>query len=238
MINFIPDISTVNVKVGVIVFPGSNCDRDMYHVLTDVFNLNAQYFWHEKSLPKNIDAIVLPGGFSYGDRLRAGVIAAHSPIISDVKKLAKKGIPILGVCNGFQILVESGLLPGVLLKNDSLNFMCEWTNLIVKNNTTPFTNKLELDQKIPIPIANGEGRYFVEDDTLNQLKKNNQIVYSYENKVNGSISQIAGVCNSDGNVVGMMPHPERAAEKEINQIDHKPSSLIFESLIQTIGVKN
>ena len=238
MINFIPDISTVNVKVGVIVFPGSNCDRDMYHVLTDVFNLNAQYFWHEKSLPKNIDAIVLPGGFSYGDRLRAGVIAAHSPIISDVKKLAKKGIPILGVCNGFQILVESGLLPGVLLKNDSLNFMCEWTNLIVKNNTTPFTNKLELDQKIPIPIANGEGRYFVDEQTSEELKRKNQIVFSYENYVNGSMEQIAGVCNEDGNVVGMMPHPERAAEKEINPNDNKPSSLIFESLIKSIGAKN
>tara|TARA_B100000700_G_C14865880_1_gene770922 strand:- start:153 stop:833 length:681 start_codon:yes stop_codon:yes gene_type:complete len=226
------------VKVGVIVFPGSNCDRDMHHVLTDVFNLNAEFFWHEKNLPSDIDAVVLPGGFSYGDRLRAGVIAAHSPIISDVKKLSEKGIPILGVCNGFQILVESGLLPGVLLKNESLNFMCEWTNLIVNNNKTPFTNKLELNQKIPIPIANGEGRYFVDDETLNQLKKNNQIVFSYENKVNGSVSHIAGVCNSDGNVVGMMPHPERAAEKAINQIDHKPSSLIFESLVETVGMKN
>ena len=226
------------MKVGVIVFPGSNCDRDMHHVLTDVFNLNAEFYWHEKNLPSDIDAVVLPGGFSYGDRLRAGVIAAHSPIISDVKKLSEKGIPILGVCNGFQILVESGLLPGVLLKNESLNFMCEWTNLIVNNNKTPFTNKLELNQKIPIPIANGEGRYFVDDETLSQLKKNNQIVFSYENKVNGSVSQIAGVCNADGNVVGMMPHPERAAEKAINQIDHKPSSLIFESLVETVGMKN
>ena len=226
------------MKVGVIVFPGSNCDRDMHHVLTDVFNLDAEFYWHEKNLPSDIDAVILPGGFSYGDRLRAGVIAAHSPIISDVKKLSEKGIPILGVCNGFQILVESGLLPGVLLKNESLNFMCEWTNLIVNNNKTPFTNKLELNQKIPIPIANGEGRYFVDDETLSKLKKNNQIVFSYENKVNGSVSQIAGVCNSAGNVVGMMPHPERAAEKAINQIDHKPSSLIFESLVETVGMKN
>jgi len=238
VINFIPHISIDIVKVGVIVFPGSNCDRDMYHVLTDVFNLDTQYFWHEKSLPKNIDAVVLPGGFSYGDRLRAGVIAAHSPIISDVKKLAKNGIPILGVCNGFQILVESGLLPGVLLKNDSLNFMCEWTNLIVKNITTPFTNKLKLNQKIPIPIANGEGRYFVDEQTSEDLKRKNQIVFSYENYVNGSMEQIAGVCNEDGNVVGMMPHPERAAEKEINPNDNKPSSLIFESLIKSIGAKN
>lgn len=226
------------MKVGVIVFPGSNCDRDMFHVLTDVFNLKAQYFWHEKGLPKDLDAIVLPGGFSYGDRLRAGVIAAHSPVIKDVKKMAEKGTPVLGVCNGFQVLVESGLLPGVLLKNTSLNFMCQWTNLIVENNTTPFTNKLKLHQKIPIPIANGEGRYYVDESTLKQLKKKNQIVFRYEEIVNGSLDKIAGVCNEDGNVVGMMPHPERATEPEINPIDHKPSSLIFESLIQKIGVKN
>ena len=226
------------MRVGVIVFPGSNCDRDMFHVLTDVFNLDTQYFWHEKHLPKNIDAVVLPGGFSYGDRLRAGVIAAHSPVISDVKKLADKGIPILGVCNGFQILVESGLLPGVLLKNESLNFMCQWTNLIVENNKTPFTNKLKLNQKIPIPIANGEGRYYADSDVLKQLKKNNQIVFRYEKVINGSSDQIAGICNEDGNVVGMMPHPERATEPEINPIDHKPSSLIFESLLSKIGVKN
>ena len=236
--NFIGVVSSIIVKVGVIVFPGSNCDRDMFHVLTDVFHLDTQYFWHQAGLPTNIDAVILPGGFSYGDRLRAGVIAANSPIINDVKKLAEKGIPILGVCNGFQILVESNLLPGVLLKNDSLNFMCEWTNLIVKNNKTPFTNKLKLDQRIPIPIANGEGRYYVDKKLMNELKINNQIVFAYENYVNGSVEQIAGVCNKDGNVVGMMPHPERAAEGVINPLDNKPSSLIFESLIETLGVKN
>ena len=223
------------MKVGVIVFPGSNCDRDMYHVLRDVFKINTEFFWHEKNLPKNIDAVVLPGGFSYGDRLRAGIIAAHSPIISDVKKLAKKGIPILGVCNGFQILVESGLLPGVLLKNNSMNFMCQWTSLIVENNKTPFTNKLKLNQKIPIPIANGEGRYFADEPTIKQLKKHDQIVFRYEEIVNGSTQRIAGICNEDGNVVGMMPHPERATEADINPIDSKPSSLIFESLLNTIG---
>ena len=226
------------MKVGVVVFPGSNCDRDMFHVLTDVFNFDAKYFWHEKGLPKDIDAIILPGGFSYGDRLRAGVIAAHSPVIKDVQKMAQKGIPILGVCNGFQILVESGLLPGVLLKNTSLNFMCQWTNLIVENNTTPFTSQLKKHQKIPIPIANGEGRYYVDDNTLNTLRKNKQIVFRYEHVVNGSTDRIAGVCNEDGNVVGMMPHPERAVESEINPLDNKPSSLIFESLLNTIGVKN
>jgi phosphoribosylformylglycinamidine synthase subunit PurQ / glutaminase len=224
------------VKVGIVVFPGSNCDRDMHHVLNDVFKLDAQFFWHEKKLPKNLDAVILPGGFSYGDRLRAGVIAAHSPVISDIKKLANKGIPILGVCNGFQILVESGLLPGALLKNNSLSFMCKWTNLIVENNNTPFTNKLKLHQKIPIPIANGEGRYYADKKTLDELEKNNQIVFRYEDVVNGSSNRIAGICNKEGNVVGMMPHPERATEREINPIDHKPSSLIFESLLKNISV--
>ena len=224
------------MKVGIVVFPGSNCDRDMYHVLNDVFKIDAEFFWHEKRLPKNLDAVILPGGFSYGDRLRAGVIAAHSPVISDIRKFADKGMPILGVCNGFQILVESGLLPGVLLKNNSLNFMCKWTNLVVQNTSTPFTNKLKLNQKIPIPIANGEGRYYADDATLKLLKKNNQIVFTYEELVNGSSLRIAGICNKEGNVVGMMPHPERATERTINPFDHKPSSLIFESLINIISV--
>ncbi len=226
------------MKVGIVVFPGSNCDRDMYHVLTEIFNLDTKFFWHEKNLPKEIDAVILPGGFSYGDRLRAGVIAAHSPIIKDVKKLASSGIPILGVCNGFQILVESGLLPGALLKNNSLSFMCQWTNLIVENNKTPFTNKLKLHQKIPIPIANGEGRYYADDLTLKKLEKNNQIVFRYSEMVNGSSLRIAGICNVNGNVLGMMPHPERAMESEINPMDNKPSTLIFESLLNSIGVQN
>ena len=224
------------VKVVVIVFPGSNCDRDMQHVLSDVFKLNTELVWHTQKLPKNPDAVVLPGGFSYGDRLRAGVIAAHSPVISDIKKMAEKGMPILGVCNGFQILVEAGLLPGALLKNTSLNFMCKWTELNVKNNKTPFTNKFKLNQRIPIPIANGEGRYYADKETLKLLRKNNQIVFTYCEEINGSSNNIAGICNKAGNVVGMMPHPERAAEPIINPKNSKPASMIFESLLNKLGL--
>jgi len=145
-------------------------------------------------------------------------------------------MPILGVCNGFQILVESGLLPGALLKNTSLNFMCKWTEIVVKNNQTPFTNKLKLGQRIPIAIANGEGRYYADDKTLELLKKNNQIVFTYAEEVNGASLGIAGICNKQGNVVGMMPHPERSAEQIINPNNSKPASLIFESLLNTLGV--
>lgn len=208
----------------------------MYHVLTDVFKLESQLVWHTDTLPKNIDAIVLPGGFSYGDRLRAGVIAAHSPIIKDVKRMAEKGTPILGVCNGFQILVEAGLLPGSLLKNTSLSYICKWTEIIVKNNKTPFTNKFKLNQRIPIAIANGEGRYYADDSTLKLLQKNNQIVFTYAEDINGASLNIAGICNKEGNVVGMMPHPERSAEQIINPKDAKPASMIFESLLSTLEV--
>ncbi len=224
------------MRVAVIVFPGSNCDRDMHHVLTDVFKLESQLVWHTDELPKNIDAIVLPGGFSYGDRLRAGVIAAHSPVIAQVKKMAEKGMPILGVCNGFQILTEAGLLPGALLKNTSLSYICRWTEIIVKNNKTPFTNRFKLNQRIPIAIANGEGRYYADKETLRLLKKNNQIVFTYAEEVNGATMKIAGICNKEGNVVGMMPHPERSAEQILNPKDAKPASMIFESLLKALGV--
>lgn len=224
------------MKVAVIVFPGSNCDRDMHHVLTDVFKLDSHLIWHTEDLPKNIDAIVLPGGFSYGDRLRAGVIAAHSPVINDVKKMAEKGIPVLGVCNGFQILTEAGLLPGALLKNTSLSYICKQTEIIVKNNKTPFTNKFSLNQRIPIAMANGEGRYYADKETLRMLKKNDQIVFTYAEDVNGATMKIAGVCNKEGNVVGMMPHPERSAEQILNPKNARPASMIFESLLNTLGV--
>ena len=224
------------MKSSVIVFPGSNCDRDVA-VALEKFQIKNQMVWHdETNLPKS-DLVILPGGFSYGDYLRAGAIARFSPIMTSLINESKKGKLIIGICNGFQILVESGLLPGVLLKNDSLNFICKWTNLLVQNNDTPFTSKLKIGQKIPIPIANGEGRYFADEKTLSKLQDKNQIVFTYDEIINGSSLNIAGICNEDQNVLGMMPHPERAAEPEINPIDNKPSSLIFESLLETIGVK-
>src|SRR2546422_9682727 len=168
----------------------------MHHVLADVFKLNSQLVWQTDSLPKDIDAIVLPGGFSYGDRLRAGVIAAHSPIIAEVKKMSKRGIPILGVCNGFQILVEAGLLSGALLKNTSLTYICKWAEIIVKNNKTPLTNKLELNQRIPIAIANGEGRYYADDETLKLLKKNTQSVFPDVEEINGTSLRVAVIAST------------------------------------------
>src|SRR5438445_10696217 len=151
----------------------------MHHILSDVFKLKTELVWHTDPLPNNVDAIVLPGGFSYGDRLRAGVIAAHSPVICEVKKMAERGMPILGVCNGFQILVEAGLLPGALLKNTSLTYICKWAEIIVKNNKMPFTKKMELNQIITIAIVNEEGRYYADEEKLKLLKKNNKIVFDF-----------------------------------------------------------
>ena len=224
------------VKVGIVVFPGSNCDRDMHHVLTEVFHLDVQYIWHTKPVPADMDAVILPGGFSYGDRLRAGAIAAHSPVMGDVRRLASDGGPVLGVCNGFQILTESGILPGALLRNESLRFMCRWTSLIVKNTWTSFTSKLRMHQRMPVPIANGEGRYHAGEDTLRDLHRGGRIVFQYASgDMNGSAHSIAGICNDGGNVVGMMPHPERAVEREINPADCRPARMMFESLIEEVA---
>lgn len=203
----------------------------MHHVLADVFGLDVRYVWHRKPIPADVEALILPGGFSYGDRLRAGAIAAHSPVMADVRRLALHGVPVLGVCNGFQILVEAGILPGALLINRSLGFMCRWTSLRVENTNTPFTKELRHQQTVHIPIANGEGRYYADDETLDALRRDGRIVFRYtESRLNGSTDDIAGICNEEGNVVGMMPHPERAAEYETNPVDHRPAAQIFESL--------
>jgi phosphoribosylformylglycinamidine synthase subunit PurQ / glutaminase len=224
-------------KIGVIVFPGTNCDRDVFHVLSEVMHLETEYIWHNRQTLEGFSGLVLPGGFSYGDRLRAGVIAAQSPIIHEVKKIAKDGVPVLGICNGFQILIESGLLPGALVKNEHLSFVCKWVDARVRNATTPFTNLFQKNQKIRIPIAHGEGRYVADGGTIKELRQKNQIVLSFLNEnPNGSIESIAAICNPEGNVVGMMPHPERASERVLSPVaDSIDGSTIFQSLVHYLG---
>ncbi|HEY7108036.1 MAG TPA: phosphoribosylformylglycinamidine synthase subunit PurQ [Nitrososphaeraceae archaeon] len=224
-------------KVGVVVFPGSNCDQDVYHVLKNVLKIDVEYVWHTKETLEKFDAIILPGGFAYGDRLRAGIIAAHSPIVREIRKLAERDFPVLGICNGFQILVEAGLLPGALLMNNSLQFVCKWTKLEVVSNSTPFTNLFELGDTINIPVAHGEGRYTVSKSSYRTLQKSSQIIFKYrEENPNGSVDHVAGVSNIAGNVVGIMPHPERASEDMLMPFGLKSNAvLIFHSLLNFLA---
>jgi phosphoribosylformylglycinamidine synthase I len=228
-------------RIGIAVFPGSNCDRDVYHVLNNIIGVEADFIWHTKDRICGYDAIVIPGGFAFGDRLRPGLIAAHSPIMREVKRMANDGQPVLGICNGFQILVESGLLPGALMKNDSLRFVCRWTNVQVTNNKTPFTSQFAPKQTFGIPIAHGDGRYMADSKILKELKNKNQIVLRYaSDNPNGSTDLIAAICNEDGNVMGMMPHPERASER-ILAVDRSNNSsdaiTIFWSLVSNLKQK-
>jgi phosphoribosylformylglycinamidine synthase subunit PurQ / glutaminase len=227
-------------KVGIIVFPGSNCDRDIHHVLRNVLKIQAEYLWHTSQSVDKYDAIILPGGFAYGDRLRAGIIAAHSPVVGQIKKLAEHNMPVLGICNGFQILVESGLLPGALLMNNGLQFVCKWTKMEVLNAATPFTNKFKTGDMINVPVAHGEGRYTVNEESYKSLRKNNQIIFKYKyDNPNGSIDYIAGVSNKSGNVVGIMPHPERASEEILMPDGLKNNAiLIFHSLLNFLTKAN
>lgn len=220
------------MRTGIVVFPGSNCDRDVHHVLNDVMGINAQYVWHTEKSIDEYDALILPGGFSYGDRLRAGVIAAQSPIVETIKKKAQEGLPILGICNGFQILVEAGILPGALVKNVKLKFSCKWLKMEVLNVNTPFTNMYRLNDEITIPIAHGEGRFVISNDKIPELEQNNQIVFKYKDQnPNGSTEMIAAICNKQGNVMGLMPHPERASEPILSPNQTKSNAgLIFRSL--------
>jgi phosphoribosylformylglycinamidine synthase len=219
------------MKIGIAVFPGSNCDRDVHHVLNRIVGIPADFIWHTKDRISGYDAMIIPGGFAFGDRLRAGIIAAHSPIMQEVKRMAKDGVPVLGICNGFQILVESELLPGALMMNDSLRFVCRWTRVRVENNSTPFTSQFAKKQAFDIPVAHGEGRYVADSAMLKELKKNKQIVLQYSNDdPNGSTDLIAAVCNEQGNVMGMMPHPERASESLISPTGSNDAIAIFKSL--------
>lgn len=226
-------------RIGIAVFPGSNCDRDVHYILNNIIGVEADFIWHTQDHISGFDAMIIPGGFAFGDRLRPGIIAAHSPIMHEVKRMAKDGLPVLGICNGFQILVESGLLPGALMMNDSLRFVCRWTTVQVTNNKTPFTSQFSLKQTFGIPIAHGDGRYVADSKILKDLKKKNQIVLRYGSEnPNGSIDLIAAICNEEGNVMGMMPHPERASERILNLDRNRNSSCeavtIFRSLVSNL----
>jgi len=218
------------VKFAVIVFPGSNCDVDMYHAAKDELGEDAEYVWHDETSLDGFDAVLLPGGFSFGDYLRTGAIARFSPIMNEVVKAAEAGKPILGVCNGFQVLLEAGLLPGAMRRNESLKFICRPVNLTVKNNETMFTSLYNKDQVIQIPVAHGEGNYYCDEATLGSLKDNNQIVFTYQGtNPNGSIEDIAGIVNKGGNVLGMMPHPERAVDPLLGGAD---GLKLFKSIVK------
>ncbi|MEA2103878.1 MAG: phosphoribosylformylglycinamidine synthase subunit PurQ [Candidatus Cloacimonadota bacterium] len=216
------------MKYNVIVFPGSNCDYDAYYVVKNIMNAEVDFIWHKENKLREPDCVIIPGGFSYGDYLRAGAIAQFSPIMIDVFKFAKNGGLIIGICNGFQILTETHLLPGSLLRNSSLNFVCKHQYIRVNNNTTPFTNQTKRGEVLDIPIAHNEGNYYIDERGLQDLQDNDQIVFQYCEKSgqvtensnpNGALMNIAGICNKEGNVLGMMPHPERVSDSEVSGID-------------------
>lgn len=218
------------MKFAVLVFPGSNCDVDMYHAIKDGLGEEVDYIWQDTTDLSAYDGILLPGGFSYGDYLRAGAIARFTPVMNEVIKAAEAGKLILGVCNGFQILLEAGLLPGAMRRNQRLKFHCFHTPLEVVNNQTPFTKEYKQGEILSIPIAHGEGNYYCDEATLQELEKNDQIVFRYKENPNGSLIDIAGITNKAGNVLGMMPHPERAVEDLLGSSDGKR---LFTSILST-----
>ncbi len=230
--------SKIEMKFGVVIFPGSNCDQDIIYVLRDILGHDVTELWHKDTDLKGVEAVMIPGGFSFGDYLRSGALANHSPIMKKVIEFAHGGGLVMGICNGFQILCESGLLPGTLLHNDNQKFICKNTHIMPDNNHSAINKHLDRNTPLMIPIAHGEGRYFAPEDTLAEMRLNNQIIFRYCNErgemssdynPNGSVENIAGVCNSKHNVFGMMPHPERASDEELGNTDGK---LIIESLIR------
>ncbi|MFC2093498.1 phosphoribosylformylglycinamidine synthase subunit PurQ [Bacteroidota bacterium] len=208
-----------NARAGIVVFPGSNCDHDAFYVFKNILNVDTKFLWHKDGSIEDRNIVVLPGGFSYGDYLRCGAISRFSNIMDDIVKFANKGGIVIGICNGFQVLCEIGLLPGVLLKNKNLKFICDTVSLKVENNKSIFTGEYKIKEDINIPIAHGEGNYFCDDETLADLLSNNQIMFRYNNNPNGSIYDIAGIQNLERNVLGMMPHPERASDNRLGNID-------------------
>ncbi len=228
------------MNFGVLVFPGSNCDHDAYHALKHIHGINTSFIWHKEPELGNVDGVIIPGGFSYGDYLRSGAIARFSPVMNAVARFAEKGGPILGICNGFQILLEARLLPGTMMANEQLRFTCKFVNLVCQNRKTPFTSSIPDDMVLSIPVAHGEGNYYADSKLLKELEDANQVVFRYcdtdgnitaEANPNGSAGNIAGICNKKGNVVGMMPHPERAVESDLGS-DH--GRYLFESALSRI----
>ena len=228
------------MRFGVVVFPGTWSDVDCYHVLDEVLEQEVRYVWHKETDLSSYDCVVLPGGFSYGDYLRCGAIARFSPVMEAVVDFAGRGGVVIGICNGFQVLCESGLLPGALLRNDSLEFRCQWVNLRVDNTDTGFTRNCESGQRLRVPISHGEGRYYADGATLKALKGENRVLFRYcdddgevtlESNPNGSLNGIAGIVNREGNVLGMMPHPERCCESVLGGTD---GLYIFGSIIDSL----
>ncbi|MBR92215.1 MAG: phosphoribosylformylglycinamidine synthase I [Dehalococcoidia bacterium] len=229
------------MNIGIVVFPGTWSEKDCFYSLSNINKQFCEFIWHkdEDINLENFDAIVLPGGFSYGDFLRSGSIASLSPIMKKIKIYADEGNPIIGICNGFQILCESNLLPGTLIRNNNLQFRCEWSNIKVTNDETIFTSSIKKNEILSIPISHGEGNYYADKKTIDELENNNQIIFRYSDdkgyidqfsNPNGSINNIAGIINKEGNILGMMPHPEKACEEIIGGAD---GNLIFQSLINS-----
>lgn len=228
------------MKFAVLVFPGSNCDMDCYHVLKGVMEQPVEYVWHQDMDLSRFDAVVLPGGFSYGDYLRCGAIARFSPVMGALQDFAAKGKLIIGICNGFQILLEAHLLPGAMVRNERQHFVCKFVNNRVETTATPFTMKCEAGQLLRIPVAHGEGNYCADEETLAALEANDQIVFRYVDDAgdptraanpNGSTANIAGICNRERNVLGMMPHPERCSEEAMSSVDGR---LLWESMLASM----
>lgn len=226
------------MRFGVIVFPGSNCDSDCYHALKDVLGQDVRYVWHKEEDISDLDCVVLPGGFSYGDYLRCGAIARFSPVMKSVASFASQGGPVIGICNGFQILTEAGLLPGALIRNRGLKFVCQPQYIRVEHTQSIFTNMCQDGQVLQVPIAHGEGNYVADAEVLKDMEANDQVLFRYcdvdgrctdEANPNGSMNNIAGIINKEGNVLGMMPHPERVCENILGGTDGR---LIFESIIR------
>jgi len=223
------------MRFGVVVFPGSNCDHDAWYAVSHNLGHQAEFIWHDSASLGNADAVILPGGFSYGDYLRCGAIAKFSPVMAAIKKFAQDGGLVLGICNGFQILVESGLLPGALLRNRQLRFVCRPVTLRVETAHTPFTSAATKGQLIKVPVAHGEGCYFADQRTLDTLEAEDRVVMRYLDNPNGSLRDIAGICSEGRNVMGMMPHPERASDPLLGSTDGR---VVLESMVRSMVTTN